>query len=138
MADDIENDDDKLEAEAPGLVGFITERFFEAEQGKQSAEIRMLQAYRDYRGVYDTATKFRDSEKSRVFIKIAKTKCIAAYGQLIEVIFSGAKFPIGISATDRPTGIAKYAHIEDPQKPPSPEGDESLLPPEFDVGYKGD
>jgi len=135
-ADGIE-DDDNIEEEAPGLVGFITNKFFEAEQGKQAFEIRALQAYQDFRGIYDTSNKFRETEKSRVFIKIAKTKTLAAYGQLIEVIFSGSKFPIGIQSTERPTGIAKYAHAADPNKPPG-QGDESIIPPEIDVGFKGD
>jgi|TARA_R100001530_G_scaffold125907_1_gene94570 hypothetical protein len=123
--------------EAPGLAGYIEEKFFEAEQGKQSAEIRHLRAYRDYRGIYDPETRFRTSEKSRVFIKIAKTKTLAAYGQLIEVIFSGSKFPIGIQATDEPMGIADKAHLPDPAKENQPQ-DEDLIPPDLDVGYAGD
>ena len=133
-ADGVENDN-TIEEQAPGLVGFINEKFFEAEQGKQAFEIRALQAYRDFRGIYDPSKKFRQSEKSRVFIKIAKTKTLAAYGQLVEVIFSGSKFPIGIKATNRPTGIAKYAHAPDPNQPQS---EESLIPPAMDVGYAGD
>jgi hypothetical protein len=133
---DVEEDEDNIEEEAPGLVGFITGKFFEAEQGKQAFEIRALQAYRDFRGVYDSSKKFRQSEKSRVFIKIAKTKTLAAYGQLVEVIFSGSKFPIGIKSTNRPTGIAKYAHTPNPNQPPGDE--DSIIPPAMDVGYKGD
>lgn len=133
---DVEKDEDNIEEEAPGLVGFIMQRFFEAEQGKQAFETRALQAYRDFRGIYDSSKKFRQSEKSRVFIKIAKTKTLAAYGQLVEVIFSGSKFPIGIKATNRPTGIAKYAHPPSPNQPQG--GEDSIIPPDRDVGYTGD
>ena len=133
---DVKDEEDNIEEEAPGLVGFILNKFFEAEQGKQAFEIRALNAYRDFRGVYDSSKRFRETEKSRVFIKIAKTKTLAAYGQLIEVIFSGSKFPIGIQASNRPTGIAKYAHAPDPNRP---QGDaESLIPPNMDVGFAGD
>ena len=31
---------------------------------------------------------FRDSEKSKVFVKVTKTKVLAAFGQIIEVLFS--------------------------------------------------
>jgi len=55
---------------------------------------------------------FRDSEKSRVFVKVTKTKVLAAYGQLIEVLFSQGKFPIGIFPTSVPSGTSKYAHIK--------------------------
>jgi len=55
---------------------------------------------------------FRDSEKSKVFVKVTKTKVLASYGQLIEVLFSQGKFPIGIQPTSDPLGIAKYAHIK--------------------------
>ena len=42
---------------------------------------------------------FRDNEKSRVFVKITKTKVLASFGQIIEVLFSQGKFPLGFSPT---------------------------------------
>ena len=60
----------------------------------------------------DSKTNFRDSEKSKVFVKVTKTKVLAAYGQLIEVLFSQGKFPISVSPTTDPSGIEKYAHIK--------------------------
>ena len=50
---------------------------------------------------------FRDSEKSKVFVKVTKTKVLAAYGQLIEVLFSQGKFPIGIQPTSDPSGVSR-------------------------------
>ena len=38
--------------------------------------------------------RFRESEKSRIFVKITKTKVLAAYGQLVDVIFGTGEFPI--------------------------------------------
>ena len=55
---------------------------------------------------------FRDSEKSKVFVKVTKTKVLAAYGQLIEVLFSQGKFPISVLPTSDPSGVEKYAHIK--------------------------
>ena len=56
--------------------------------------------------------KFRDSEKSRIFVKITKTKVLAAFGQLVDVIFGTGKFPIGISETKIPEGETDYAHLD--------------------------
>ena len=52
---------------------------------------------------------FTESEKSKVFVKITKTKVLAAYGQMIEVLFSSGKFPVGVEPTPVPENIAEYA-----------------------------
>ena len=94
-------------------LGYLVEsRLKESEQARLYDEKRWLRSYRNYRGIYSSDMAFRDSEKSRVFVKITKTKVLAAYGQLIEVLFSQGKFPIGIFPTTDPTGIEKYAHIK--------------------------
>ena len=63
------------------LVGIINSRFAIAEDSRQTDETRWLKAYENYRGLYKNSVKFRDSEKSRVFVKITKTKVLAAFGQ---------------------------------------------------------
>ena len=61
---------------------------------------------------------FRENEKSRVFVKITKTKVLASFGQIIEVLFSQGKFPLGVSPTSVPEDIAKRAHLNPkPQQP---------------------
>ncbi len=52
--------------------------------------------------MYGKNIRFRESEKSRVFVKVTKTKVLAAFGQLVDVIFGANKFPIGISETKVP------------------------------------
>ena len=93
------------------FVGFIREKFQQAETARLYDEKRWLKAYRNYRGLYGPEMAFRDSEKSKVFVKITKTKVLAAFGQIIEVLFSSGKFPIGIRPTIVPEGIDEYAHI---------------------------
>ena len=56
--------------------------------------------------------RFRESEKSKVFIKVTKTKVLAAFGQLVDVIFGTGQFPIGVRETKIPEGISKYRHLE--------------------------
>jgi hypothetical protein len=120
-------DSPKQEYDVSGLAGLIKSKFIDAENARQFDEQRWLRAYRNYRGVYGNDMAFTESEKSKVFVKITKTKVLAAYGQLIEVLFSSGKFPVGVEPTPVPEGIAEYAHISknteaQPQQPESPYG----------------
>jgi len=93
------------------LARLVEERFESAERGRQGDEKRWLEAYHNYRGIYNKNVAFRESEKSKVFVKVTKTKVLAAYGQLADVVFSGANFPIVVQETKIPEGIAKHAHL---------------------------
>ena len=107
------------------FVGFIKEKFQQAETSRLYDEKRWLKSYRNYRGLYGPEMAFRDSEKSKVFVKITKTKVLAAFGQIIEVLFSSGKFPIGVQPTSVPEGVDEYAHITkvgQPGQPPQPNG----------------
>ena len=90
------------------LVGIINSRFTDAENSRKQDETRWLSSYENYRGQYNRSVRFRDSEKSRVFVKVTKTKVLAAFGQLVDVIFGTGKFPIGISETKLPEGELGY------------------------------
>ena len=76
------------------FVGFIRQKLQQAETARLYDEKRWLKAYRNYRGLYGPEMAFRESEKSKVFVKITKTKVLAAFGQIIEVLFSSGKYPI--------------------------------------------
>ena len=54
----------------PGLAGYVKAKFDDAENGRRSHELRWLQAYKNFKGIYDSTTQYRDSERSKVFIKI--------------------------------------------------------------------
>ena len=56
------------------LIGIIKGRFAQAEDARETDERRWLKAYENYRGLYNKSVKFRDSEKSRVFVKDYKNK----------------------------------------------------------------
>ena len=135
------------EDQSKGLVGLIKTRFSNAERARLGDEGRWLESYQNFRGKYGKKVRFRESEKSRVFIKVTKTKTIAAFGQLIDVLFGTGQFPIAVKETRLPEGIAKTAHIELNQAPLNIEGPEEgrVELPEvkssenpFDVGYQGD
>jgi len=122
------------------LAGLVEARFTDSKIAKDSDENRWMTAYHNFRGLYPKNVKFRESEKSRVFIKVTKTKVLAAYGQLIDVIFGTGKFPIGVAHTPLPEGISEYMHLDDQAAPgieanATPKKEER---PEEGVGYAGD
>ena len=112
------------EEQMPGLAGHVYGLFKSSEDGRYSHDQKWLQAFKNFRGIYDNTTQYRDSEKSQVFIKITKTKVLAAYGQLIDILFSNKKFPINVESTPVPEGIAEFAHMQTPidQIVPDPYG----------------
>ena len=94
------------------IVQFVKEKFSKAETARQLDEERWIQAYRNYRGLYGPDVQFTSTEKSRVFVKVTKTKTLAAYGQIADVLFGGNKFPISIDPTKLPDGIEEVANFE--------------------------
>ena len=101
----------KEEEVISNLVAKINSRFQQCETTREDDEDRWLQAFHNYRGRYFKNVAFRDHEKSRVFVKVTKTKVLAAYGQLIDVLFGANKFPLTIQETRVPEGIDEYAHL---------------------------
>ena len=132
----------------PDVVAFVEERFSRSEDARQGDEERWLRAYRNYRGLYSPDVQFTDTEKSRVFVKVTKTKTLAAYGQIVDVLFGNNKFPLTVDPSILPDGVAESVHINvDPlaasagdalksiteNKPPKPyliDGDTKLNPGE--------
>ena len=105
---------------ANGLIAFINERYSRSEESRRSDETRWLRAYRNYRGLYGPDTTFTATEKSRVFIKVTKTKVLAAYGQIIDVLFANNKFPLSIDPSVLPEGVAESVHFDPKAQPPAP------------------
>ena len=117
-----------------GIIPFIMERYDRAEDYRRNDEERWLRSYRNYRGLYGSDVQFTEAEKSRVFIKVTKTKTLAAYGQIVDVLFAGNKFPISVEPTVLPEGIAKDVSF-DPKMPEQLQESNELSSP---YGYKGD
>ena len=140
-------------AQKTSLIGIVKSRFNIAEDARRSDESRWLRAYENYRGLYNKSIKFRDSEKSRIFVKITKTKVLAAFGQLVDVIFGTGKFPIGIAETGIPEGELASAHLDTQTGAPGlestmgggelpndelPDDAGNLIGNPYNVGYEGD
>ena len=127
--DDVtEAGDEKLYVSS--LVSLVEERFTKAETARRPYEEQWLRNYKNYRGVYDDSVKFTEAEKSRVFIKVTKTKVLAAYGQITDVLFSAGRFPLSVDPTVLPEGITGDVHYDPADEE---EGEESSP-----YGFAGD
>ena len=115
------------------LLDHVMERFHKAEDARRVDEERWMRAYRNYRGIYGSDVQFTETEKSRVFIKVTKTKTLAAYGQIVDVLFANNSFPISVEPTILPEGVADTVHFDPADKTQAAQGVEASL-----YGYKGD
>jgi hypothetical protein len=124
--DDVKNKEDEG-VSIDGLVGYINERYTRSEESRRKDETRWLRAYRNYRGIYGPDVQFTETEKSRVFIKVTKTKTLAAYGQITDVLFSNNKFPLSVDPTVLPDGVVDSVS-SDPKGTPSPKTGPTEIP----------
>jgi hypothetical protein len=125
------------DVDVSGIIPFIMERYQRAEDYRENDEQRWLRSYRNYRGLYGSDVQFTEAEKSRVFIKITKTKTLAAYGQIVDVLFAGNKFPISIEPTILPDGVASDVSF-DPKEPEQLRNQTSEANMETPYGFMGD
>ena len=72
----LEDTDDSVakDIDVSNIIPFIMEKYQRAEDYRYQDEERWLRAYRNYRGLYGPDVQFTEAEKSRVFIKVTKTK----------------------------------------------------------------
>ena len=89
-----------------GVVSLVETAFRRSKEHRMSDETRWLMAYRNYRGLYGPEVQFTSTEKSKAFVKITKTKVLAAYAQIVDVLFAGNKFPVGIEPRKSPANVA--------------------------------
>ena len=112
--DDVVAAEDALDSifkEKSSVIGFVKDRYKRSEDSRYADEQRWLKAYRNYRGLYGSDVQFTDTEKSRVFVKVTKTKTLAAYGQIVDVLFGNNKFPLSVNPSVLPEGVAESVHI---------------------------
>ena len=131
--------DTNTDKKAGTIVSYVEERFSKAETARETEEQRWIKSYRNYRGLYGPDVKFTDTEKSQVFVKVTKTKVLASFGQMTEVLFGGNKFPITIDPTTLPEGVVDTVHIETNDQVKQAEksaGIEPLLPGETTQDYR--
>jgi len=133
----LEDTDDSVvfDADVASIIPFINERYQRSEDYREQDEDRWLRAYRNYRGLYGPDVQFTEAEKSRVFIKVTKTKTLAAYGQIVDVLFANQRFPLSVDPTELPEGVVEDVNF-DPQEPEQLRGDTALSTSPY--GFAGD
>ena len=115
-----ESSEDSLFGSLNSIVSFVTQRFKRSEDSRLNDEERWLRSYRNYRGIYGPEVQFTSTEKSKVFVKVTKTKTLAAYGQIVDVLFGNNKFPLSVEPSVLPDGVAESVHINvDPNAGPA-------------------
>ncbi len=112
FVEDKEDADSSRDEKVGTIVGLVEGKFYKAEKARYTDELRWIRAYQNYRGVYGSDVQFTSTEKSRVFVKVTKTKVLAAYGQIVDVLFGSNKFPISINPTVLPEGISESVNFE--------------------------
>jgi hypothetical protein len=117
--DDV-SEDSTSDEDVGGIVTFVTERYKKADDDRYSDEQRWIKSYRNYRGIYGPDVQFTSTEKSNIFVKVTKTKVLAAYGQIVDVLFGNNKFPITIDPTTLPEGIQAAVHFNKDSAPSAP------------------
>jgi len=132
----LEDTDESIvdDIQVSSMVDFVSEKYQRSEDYRNNDEERWLRAYRNYRGLYGSDVQFTEAEKSRVFIKVTKTKTLAAYGQITDVLFAGGKFPINIEPTELPEGVVGDVSF-DPKEPEQLRDEPALDSP---YGFTGD
>lgn len=124
------------------LVSDIKDKFNEAERARQNREYQWLRNVNSYRGHDSAEGKFRDSEKSKIFVRTTSVKVKAAYAQIIEALFADGSFPIDVSHTIIPEGISEFAHLKTDMdvEPQGAEQQEAGVPegPLAGIGFAGD
>jgi hypothetical protein len=114
--EDKEDSENKTDTKVGTVIGFVQDKFYKAEKARYSDEQRWIKAYQNYRGIYGPDVQFTSTEKSRVFVKVTKTKVLAAYGQIVDVLFGSNKFPISINPSVLPDGVEESVNFETNQE----------------------
>ena len=98
------------------IFNYVQSKYRKASDARETEENRWLKSYQNYRGIYSSDVQFTSTEKSQVFIKVTKTKVLAAYGQIVEVLFGNHRFPISVDPTTLPEGVEESVHFESDDK----------------------
>jgi len=104
---------------------FVRDRYTIAKDARMPHETRWLEALRAWRGDLSAEESANLAQLrqynptvSEIFIKITKTKAEAAHAQILEVLLSDNKFPIGVKPTPIPQGIEAVVHLTPEQQGP--------------------
>lgn len=135
--DGIDEDEYKRFEALREAAGFVRDKFQIAKDDRKTSELIWLQSWHSFRGEYTPDERKRLEEMRKInpyasstFVKITKTKTLAAHGQLLEVLEGSDRFPIVVEPTPVPEGAEEFIHVD-----PMGEAEQAPLDP---YGYEGD
>lgn len=104
---DVENPDGSQETELMSLGAKLSALFHEYKDARRETEDEWIKDLRQFSGQYDPDTLARLSEasgsRSKVFVGLSRTKVMAAYSRLVDLLFQSGDAFFGVEATPRPS-----------------------------------
>ena len=104
---DVENPDGTQESEFQNLGARLMSLFIEYKDARRETEDEWIKDLRQFSGQYDPSTLARLEEasgsRSKVFVGLTRTKVMAAYSRLVDLLFQSGDAFFGVEPTPRPS-----------------------------------
>lgn len=119
VLDSLSEPDAKLRQGLSNLAQFVRQKFQMARDDRSQYEQTWIKAWNAFRGELSAEernavelARTRNPFSSSIFIKITKTKTMAAYGQVLEILEADDRFPISVEATPIPEGVPEHVYLD--------------------------
>jgi hypothetical protein len=103
---DVENPDGTQDTELLNLGSKLSSLFSEYKDSRRETEDEWIRDLRQFSGQYDPETLARLAEasgsRSKVFVGLTRTKVMAAYSRLVDLLFQSGDAYFGVKPTPRP------------------------------------
>lgn len=108
----------ELQSSMSELIYIVQSKFTDAETARRPQEQIWLEDWKQFNGELSeeekaavAEAKARNKTAAALTVPITKTKTMAAYGQVCEVLFGDSRFPISVEPTPIPDGVAEEVSI---------------------------
>ena len=103
---DVENPDGSQDVEMMSLGSKLSALFSEYKDARRETEDEWIKDLRQFSGQYDPETLARLNEaagsRSKVFVGLSRTKVMAAYSRLVDLLFQSGDAFFAVNPTPRP------------------------------------
>jgi hypothetical protein len=110
----IDFDEDPVEKEfqITNLAALVRSKVEEAKVSRTDKEARMFRNVKSFKGEDNHGDKLRtETELTDIYLRTTTVKTRAAFAQLTEAILGDSRFPIEVTESRVPEGIAEFAHL---------------------------
>lgn len=127
-------EEEVYESQIDKLSLYVAKKYNDSKTDREIKEAQWLTSYQNFRGRWDNDYPYTENERNSTFLKVTKTKSLAVYGQILDILFStDNSIPISIEPTPVPLGTTQYAYI-----PLQEETQQQEEPAPTGVGFVGD